>query len=55
MAFSEAMTVPNPSRKQLRKLRVLVDTYPYFVRAYLLTRKPVRSEAEKVLKDEGLL
>ena len=53
--FSEAMTVPNPSRKQLRKLRVLVDTYPYFVRAYLLTRKPVSSEAEKVLKDEGFL
>jgi hypothetical protein len=53
--FSEAMTVPNPSRKQLRKLRTLIDTYPYFVEAYLLTKKPVSSEAEKILKDEGFL
>ncbi|WP_144797670.1 hypothetical protein [Halorubrum depositum] len=53
--FNEALTVPNPSRKQLRKLRTLVDTYPYFIEAYLLTKKPVSAEAEKVLKDEGFL
>ncbi|UBF22035.1 hypothetical protein HRTV-15_gp16 [Halorubrum virus HRTV-15] len=51
--FSEAMTMRNPDREKLDELRMLARTYPYFIEAYLLTRKPVSSKAEKILKQEG--